>query len=86
MDKVKAALMVSTIVSVVLAASFIVIYFNLTALIQQQSEQIEQQKEDIQKLKDALMSQFNYQWHNAPLPEEIKWNSTAQESYFQLHN
>ncbi len=86
MDKVKAALVVSTIVSVVLAASFIVMYFNLTALIQQQAAQIEQQKEDIQKLKDALMSQFNFQWHNAPLPEEIKWNSTAQEAYFQLHN
>jgi preprotein translocase subunit SecG len=81
---VKAAAGVMTIVSIVLAASFIVIYFNLKALIQQQSEQIEQQKEDIQALKDALMSQFNYEWHNAPLPEEIKLNATAQRSYFQL--
>lgn len=76
--------MVSTIAAIVLAASFIVIYFNLTALIQQQSDQIEQQKKEIQDLKDALMTQFNYQWHNAPLPEELKLNATAQRSYFQL--
>jgi hypothetical protein len=81
---VKTALMVSTIAAIVLAASFIVIYFNLTALIQQQSDQIEQQKKEIQDLKDALMTQFNYQWHNAPLPEELKLNATAQRSYFQL--
>jgi len=81
---VKAAAAVMTIVSIVLAASFIVMYFNLKALIQQQSEQIEQQKEDIQALKDALMSQFNYEWHNAPLPQEIKLNTTAQRIYFQL--
>ena len=76
--------MVSTIVSIVLAASFIAMYFNLTALIQQQADQIEKQKEDIQNLKDALMSQFNDQWHNAPLPQEIKLNTTAQRFYFQL--
>jgi len=81
---VKTAAVVSTIVSIVLAASFIVMYFNLTALIQQQAAQIEKQKEDIQNLKDALMSQFNDQWHNAPLPQEIKLNTTAQRSYFQL--
>ena len=80
----KTAAVVSTIVSIVLAASFIVMYFNLTALIQQQAAQIEKQKEDIQNLKDALMSQFNDQWHNAPLPQEIKLNTTAQRSYFQL--
>lgn len=80
----KAAAAVMTIVSIVLAASFIVMYFNLKALIQQQSEQIEQQKEEIQALKDALMSQFNYEWHNAPLPDGIKLNATAQKAYFQL--
>jgi hypothetical protein len=83
---VKTAAVVSTIVSILLAASFIVMYFNLTALIQQQADQIEKQKEDIQNLKDALMSQFNDQWHNAPLPEDLKLNATAQRSYFQLAN
>jgi len=81
---VKAAAAVMTIVSIVLAASFIAMYFNLTALIQQQADQIEKQKEDIQNLKDALMSQSNYEWHNAPLPEDLKLNATAQRSYFQL--
>jgi hypothetical protein len=73
-----------TIASIVLAASFIVMYLNLTALIQEQAAQIEQQKEDIQALKDALVSQLNDQWHNAPLPEDIKLNATAQRIYFQL--
>jgi len=73
-----------TIVSIVLAASFIVMYFNLTALIQQQSNQIDELEKEIQDLKDKLMSQLNYDWHNAPLPEEIKLNATAQRIYFQL--
>ena len=80
----KTAAVVMTIVSIVLAASFIAMYFNLRDLIQQQADQIEKQKEDIQHLKDALMSQFNDQWHNAPLPQEVKLNTTAQRSYFQL--
>jgi hypothetical protein len=79
---VKTAAAAMTIVSMVLAASIIVMYFNLTALIQQQSNQIDELEKDIQGLKDALMSQLNYDWHNVLLTEEIKLNATAQRIYF----
>jgi len=82
---VKTVAVVSVVATIVLAASIIVMYLNFTALIQQQSDLIDQQKEEIQSLKDALMNEFNDYWHNTDL-SNIRLNSTAQMSYFQLPN
>jgi len=74
--KVIAAVLV--VASTVLAITIVTMYLNVTALVQRQSDEINNLREGL----DDMTGIIHDLWDNAPLPD-IRTNQTAQDSYFR---